>query len=159
MVYCSPRWRRNSGNWVVKGSWTVPSTWVLICVSKADSVFSGISTFGRLPYFPCLASDDEKYDIAFIGRFFFQSSCIRPSALISSCQALHSIQGPLIDRERGSVPLVYVRALDASICSTWRQTGSRSHSHCGGNSLQKTNSVVVTMFLWKRIHSTAGLLY
>lgn len=34
---------------------------------EADSVFSGISTFGRLPYFPCLASDDEKYDIAFIG--------------------------------------------------------------------------------------------
>lgn len=34
---------------------------------KADSVFSGISTFGRLPYFPCLASDEEKYDIAFIG--------------------------------------------------------------------------------------------
>ncbi|KAL8687745.1 MAG: hypothetical protein Q9218_006169 [Villophora microphyllina] len=33
---------------------------------KADSVFSGISTFGRLPYFPCLASDQEKYDIAFI---------------------------------------------------------------------------------------------
>lgn len=35
---------------------------------KADSVFSGISTFGRLPYFPCLASDEEKFDIAFIGR-------------------------------------------------------------------------------------------
>ena len=34
---------------------------------QADSVFSGISTFGRLPYFPCLASDEEKYDIAFIG--------------------------------------------------------------------------------------------
>lgn len=35
---------------------------------QADSVFSGISTFGRLPYFPCLASDEEKFDIAFIGR-------------------------------------------------------------------------------------------
>lgn len=35
--------------------------------AQADSVFSGISTFGRLPYFPCLASDDVKYDIAFIG--------------------------------------------------------------------------------------------
>jgi len=34
---------------------------------QADSVFSGISTFGRLPYFPCLASDEEKYDIAFLG--------------------------------------------------------------------------------------------
>ena len=31
-------------------------------------MFSGISTFGRLPYFPCLASDEEKYDIAFIGK-------------------------------------------------------------------------------------------
>jgi hypothetical protein len=35
---------------------------------QADSVFSGISTFGRLPYFPCLASDEEKYDIAFLGK-------------------------------------------------------------------------------------------
>jgi agmatinase len=34
---------------------------------QADSVFSGISTFGRLPYFPCLASDKEKFDIAFLG--------------------------------------------------------------------------------------------
>lgn len=34
---------------------------------QADSVFSGISTFGRLPYSPCLSSLDEKYDIAFIG--------------------------------------------------------------------------------------------
>ena len=34
---------------------------------QADSVFSGISTFGRLPYYPCLASEDEKFDIAFIG--------------------------------------------------------------------------------------------
>lgn len=33
-------------------------------------MFSGISTFGRLPYFPCLASDDEKYDIAFLGMSF-----------------------------------------------------------------------------------------
>ena len=36
--------------------------------SQADSVFSGISTFGRLPYWPCLASDEEKYDIAFLGE-------------------------------------------------------------------------------------------
>ncbi|GKZ22943.1 hypothetical protein AbraIFM66951_009309 [Aspergillus brasiliensis] len=34
--------------------------------TQADSVFSGISTFGRLPYFPCLSSEDERYDIAFI---------------------------------------------------------------------------------------------
>ncbi|KAI2816500.1 hypothetical protein CBS63078_4423 [Aspergillus niger] len=34
--------------------------------TQADSVFSGISTFGRLPYFPCLSSEAERYDIAFI---------------------------------------------------------------------------------------------
>lgn len=34
---------------------------------KADSVFSGISTFGRLPYAPCLSAENVKYDIAFIG--------------------------------------------------------------------------------------------
>lgn len=33
---------------------------------QADSIFSGISTFGRLKYHPCLSSD-VKYDIAFIG--------------------------------------------------------------------------------------------
>ena len=31
-------------------------------------MFSGISTFGRIPYHPCLASNQVKYDIAFIGR-------------------------------------------------------------------------------------------
>lgn len=36
--------------------------------NQADSVFSGISTFGRLPYAQCLAAkSDIKYDIAFIG--------------------------------------------------------------------------------------------
>ena len=40
---------------------------VILTRIQADSVFSGISTFGRLPYFPCLASEDERYDIAFMG--------------------------------------------------------------------------------------------
>jgi agmatinase len=35
---------------------------------QADSVFSGITTFGRLPYQPCLQNPDAIYDIAFIGR-------------------------------------------------------------------------------------------
>lgn len=35
--------------------------------SQADSVFSGITTFGRLPYLPCLGHKDIEYDIAFIG--------------------------------------------------------------------------------------------
>jgi agmatinase len=34
---------------------------------QADSVFSGIATFGRLPYYPCLSSDAERFDIAFLG--------------------------------------------------------------------------------------------
>lgn len=38
--------------------------------TQADSVFSGISTFGRIEYSPCLASDNRKYDIAFIGAPF-----------------------------------------------------------------------------------------
>jgi hypothetical protein len=37
-------------------------------MSEADSVFSGISTFGRITYHPCLVSKDVKYDIAFIGK-------------------------------------------------------------------------------------------
>lgn len=37
--------------------------------TQADSVFSGISTFGRLPYFPCLASNEEQFDIAFMGKY------------------------------------------------------------------------------------------
>jgi hypothetical protein len=42
----------------------------MLMIVKADSVFSGISTFGRLPYYPCLASNDVKYDIAFIGVYY-----------------------------------------------------------------------------------------
>jgi hypothetical protein len=36
--------------------------------AQADSVFSGISTFGRLPYSPCLKERDVQYDIAFLGK-------------------------------------------------------------------------------------------
>ncbi|KAL8705098.1 MAG: hypothetical protein Q9201_001781 [Fulgogasparrea decipioides] len=46
-----------------------PSKSLNSILGQADSVFSGISTFGRLPYFPCLVSDEEKYDIAFIGTY------------------------------------------------------------------------------------------
>ncbi|KAI4266954.1 MAG: hypothetical protein L6R38_008461 [Xanthoria sp. 2 TBL-2021] len=48
--------------------------------TQADSVFSGISTFGRLPYFPCLASHEEQYDIAFIGAPFDTGTSYRPGA-------------------------------------------------------------------------------
>ncbi|KAK4219433.1 arginase family-domain-containing protein [Rhypophila decipiens] len=48
--------------------------------TQADSVFSGISTFGRLPYLPCLASKDITYDIAFIGAPFDTGTSYRPGA-------------------------------------------------------------------------------
>jgi len=48
--------------------------------TQADSVFSGISTFGRLPHYPCLASDKERYDIAFLGAPFDTGTSYRPGA-------------------------------------------------------------------------------
>ncbi|KAG9653910.1 hypothetical protein KCU64_g7568, partial [Aureobasidium melanogenum] len=48
--------------------------------TQADSVFSGISTFGRIEYHPCLASDSRKYDIAFIGAPFDTGTSYRPGA-------------------------------------------------------------------------------
>ncbi|KAK7931166.1 hypothetical protein PG985_001878 [Apiospora marii] len=47
---------------------------------QADSVFSGISTFGRLPYYPCLGQEDVDYDIAFIGAPFDTGTSYRPGA-------------------------------------------------------------------------------
>ncbi|KAI0019305.1 Arginase/deacetylase [Xylariomycetidae sp. FL0641] len=47
---------------------------------QADSVFSGISTFGRLPYYPCLSSEDVQYDLAFIGAPFDTGTSYRPGA-------------------------------------------------------------------------------
>lgn len=48
--------------------------------TQADSVFSGISTFGRIEYSPCLATEDTKYDIAFIGAPFDTGTSYRPGA-------------------------------------------------------------------------------
>ncbi|KAK4452343.1 arginase family-domain-containing protein [Podospora aff. communis PSN243] len=48
--------------------------------TQADSVFSGISTFGRLPYAPCLSQKDISYDIAFIGAPFDTGTSYRPGA-------------------------------------------------------------------------------
>jgi hypothetical protein len=59
--------------------------------TQADSVFSGISTFGRLPYFPCLSSEAEKYDIAFIGEF---ESVYWFSCGVLTVQALPSTLAP-----------------------------------------------------------------
>ncbi|KAJ4013755.1 hypothetical protein NW766_005994 [Fusarium irregulare] len=48
--------------------------------TQADSVFSGISTFGRLPYQPCLGHNSIQYDIAFIGAPFDTGTSYRPGA-------------------------------------------------------------------------------
>jgi len=48
--------------------------------TQADSVFSGITTFGRLPYQPCLAMQDVQYDIAFLGAPFDTGTSYRPGA-------------------------------------------------------------------------------
>ncbi|KAI9792926.1 MAG: hypothetical protein M1816_001248 [Peltula sp. TS41687] len=48
--------------------------------TQADSVFSGISTFGRLPYIRCLENKDIAYDIAFIGAPFDTGTSYRPGA-------------------------------------------------------------------------------
>ncbi|KAH8881498.1 Arginase/deacetylase [Thozetella sp. PMI_491] len=49
-------------------------------VAQADSIFSGITTFGRFPYQPCLNDDGVKYDIAFIGAPFDTGTSYRPGA-------------------------------------------------------------------------------
>lgn len=48
--------------------------------TQADSVFSGITTFARLPYQPCLRNPDVEYDIAFIGAPFDTGTSYRPGA-------------------------------------------------------------------------------
>ncbi|KAI9166401.1 agmatinase 1 [Paramyrothecium foliicola] len=48
--------------------------------TQADSVFSGITTFGRLPYQPCLGHTSIKYDIAFLGAPFDTGTSYRPGA-------------------------------------------------------------------------------
>jgi len=58
---------------------------------QADSVFSGISTFGRLPYHPCLSNHDVKYDIAFIGApFDTATSYVHPGVEIRICQEIEA---------------------------------------------------------------------
>ncbi|KAI5827132.1 Arginase/deacetylase [Schizophyllum commune Tattone D] len=47
----------------------------------ADSVFSGITTFARLPWVQCLGKDaHEKFDIAFLGAPFDTGTSYRPGA-------------------------------------------------------------------------------
>lgn len=51
-----------------------------LTIFQADSVFSGISTFGRVEYSPCLSTDAVKYDIAFLGAPFDTGTSYRPGA-------------------------------------------------------------------------------
>jgi hypothetical protein len=57
---------------------------VLISIgTQADSVFSGISTFGRIPYRECFGRDKhEKFDIAILGAPFDTGTSYR---YVDSC--------------------------------------------------------------------------
>lgn len=80
-------------------------------------MFSGISTFGRIPYHPCLASDEERYDIAFLGMdmtlgvesiilcFVYVAWLIHVSG-----QALPSTLGLPTDQELDSDPVAFDKA-------------------------------------------------
>ncbi|PQE04765.1 agmatinase 1 protein [Rutstroemia sp. NJR-2017a BBW] len=59
--------------------------------TQADSVFSGISTFGRLPYSPCLATDDVKYDIAFIDQELASAPLVSDKVLVVSISSSRRI--------------------------------------------------------------------
>ncbi|GFF26415.1 LOW QUALITY PROTEIN: putative agmatinase 1 [Aspergillus udagawae] len=84
--------------------------------TQADSVFSGISTFGRLPYFPCLSSEAEKYDIAFIGEFLNLS--IGSLVECSQSQGLPSILAPHTDLVQDSARVVSDKVLAVLISSS-----------------------------------------
>ena len=43
----------------------------VVQIVTADSIFSGITTFAKLPWVQCLSKDkDESFDIAFLGAPF-----------------------------------------------------------------------------------------
>jgi guanidinobutyrase / D-arginase len=58
------------------------SVWGVNCVgTQADSVFSGIATFGRIPYRECFGRDKhEKFDIAILGAPFDTGTSYRYSS-------------------------------------------------------------------------------
>ncbi len=102
---------------------------------KADSVFSGISTFGRLPYFPCLASDDVKFDIAFIGTYpsYLYSIQTHQGIDANGLQELHSIQELHTDRVLGLAHQESDKVLAVSISSQCPQNSIEAdpfvHTH------------------------------
>ena len=68
---------------------------------KADAIYSGISTFGRLPYAPCLKDKSIKYDLAFIGKKTSHES--DTVTLPDQLQVLHSIQAQATGQALASV--------------------------------------------------------
>jgi hypothetical protein len=93
--------------------------------TQADSVFSGISTFGRLPYFPCLSSESEKYDIAFIGEFDLSPGIFCRVLIV---QALPSILVPHTDLVQDSARVASDKVLAVLISSTFDMT---THAYNG----------------------------
>lgn len=82
--------------------------------AQADSVFSGISTFGRIKYHPCLSSRDVKYDIAFIGTAHVAA---KSSKHLTSLQAPRSTLAPHTALVLASGPAALDKVLAASISS------------------------------------------
>lgn len=74
-------------------------------------MFSGISTFGRLPYQPCLSLDDVDYDLAFIGSWFYMD--LPSSFVLTQTKVPLSIPERHIGQELGSAPRVSARGPDA----------------------------------------------
>lgn len=85
--------------------------------TQADSVFSGISTFGRLPYFPCLSSEAEKYDIAFVGEFDSVPMGLF-CGVLTTVQALPLIPVHHTDLVQGSARVASDKVLAVLISST-----------------------------------------
>lgn len=72
----------------------------MLCAVTANSIFSGISTFAKLPWVQCLGKDKtELFDVAFIGAPF-----VRTFYVESTCGADDTCRtpAPLTVRELGS---------------------------------------------------------
>ena len=68
---------------VLPGDGGFPYHWKLLIIlgTQADSVFSGIATFGRIPYRECFGRDKhEKFDIAILGAPFDTGTSYRSSS-------------------------------------------------------------------------------
>lgn len=78
-----PLVQHSAGRWRYSGTLSSDTTRSQLTILQADSVFSGIATFGRIQYHPCLSSHDVQYDIAFIGSLHPTPSSLFPVDLTS----------------------------------------------------------------------------